>query len=143
MNIEEYYKISEKRNLPLRCPLVGRCGRYANTIYSLNDKILFNRTEAMEDQLINQGKLVDNYKKEKIDERGETFYSRCGRHTIDFCNGCPEVPLFDNEGIINDIPEEAIVTGFWDKEVGKKQKEYRHYSECSEFSYYHYEYKLL
>jgi hypothetical protein len=33
MDEKEYYKISEQKRLPLRCPILNYCTRRADTIY--------------------------------------------------------------------------------------------------------------
>lgn len=150
MKETEYYDRSKKEKLPLRCPIIGKCERYALTIFYLSELDLHGTGKSMEEKLRHKGYLSSNYEKEKINEIGEPFRFEKTGTTCIIRKACPEVSLFDNEMIFGFIPQKAVVSGFWDdfwkdNQFGEDKKfEIRktgHFCECPEFSQYHYENK--
>lgn len=151
MKKEEYYEESRKNKLPLRCPIIGKCERYAQTIFHLSELYIYGDGKTLEDKLRNGGYLTDDYEENKVSQIGEAFRLSKSRTCYTMAGACPEVSLFDSEGTLSSIPGKAIVSGEWDQlrssnEFGEDRKfqvlETRHYSKCSEFSNYHYEKKV-
>jgi len=151
MKEKDYYNKSRKEKLPLRCPIIGKCERYAQTIFYLSELDIYGKGKTMEDKLRSKGYLNDNYEKDRLNEIGEPFEFRKTKNTCSIRKACPEVALFDSEVIFRFIPKKAITSGFWDNfwNVDKFQEDKKfqiqktgHFSECSEFSQYHYENKI-
>ena len=141
---EEYYKTSNMRKLPLRCPIIGRCERYAQTILYLSELNLHGEGKTIEEKLNTYGYLSDDYNSKKVNQIGEPFKFSKTPSTCTFSKACPEVSLFDNEMVFSFIPQKAITSGHWDKFWSDKIFEVDnlgHFSECPEFSHYHYENK--
>ncbi len=112
---------------------------------------MYGMGKSNEDKLRSSGYLTDNYEKEKVNQIGEPFQFSRSVRTCGFENACPEVALFDNGMVFNFIPKKAITSGFWDELFKENQFEEDnkfqihktgHYTECPEFSQYHYENKI-
>jgi ribosomal protein S21 len=151
MTEKEYFAKSKKQRLPLRCPIIGKCERYALTVLYLSELNIHGKGRTLEDKLRSWGYLADNYEKEKIHQVGEPFVFSKSQNTCSISKACPEVSLFNNDMIFGFFPKKAITEGYWDnfwrddrfEEDGKFDVEKTgHYSECSEFSQYHYENKI-
>ena len=151
MNKKEYAKRSQKEKLPIRCPIIDKCERYACTIYDLGQKGLIEKGLTMDEKLRGNQLVSDNSENEKISLKGEHFEFSHSRSMFSFDYACPEVSLFANSSIFGFIPEKAIVAGswdsFWEKDRFGEDKQFYiyktgHYSECAEFSQYHYENKI-
>lgn len=145
MTEEQYYQISKREELPEKCPLIGKCERYALTILYLTEFNIYGKGKTVEDILINEGLLPEEYKEKKVNQIGEPFSFRKSENTCDIQNACPEVSLFFNGLIYGFIPQKGIVSGFWDNFW--KDKKFRvektgHFSKCREFSQYIFERKL-
>ncbi len=143
MNKETYFKISETKNLPSRCPLLSSCQRRAFSIYlvSYARHELFDGKD-WEKSLIEKGDLNESYSTDKIEIQGEEPGQITGGKYKEFgsIHGlCPEVGLFDSSHRLMSNPT-AWVAGDWDKETRGNNKitptEYKHYSECAEFCNY-------
>ncbi len=147
MNKKEYYEQSKKEKLPLNCPIIGKCERYAMTYFYMSQLYEFKQHGTIEEYLINEGILNNKFPKEKIDMVGPLLEFNRGNGSCYFCNMCPEVALFFNGDTYGYVPEQAISSGKWDKsysenEFGKTGKfkvlETKHYSECHEFSQFNF-----
>ena len=132
MDKKEYFKISKTDSLPKRCPILDKCERRIQTIclISYNDTSYSNAISIME----KEGDISDNYLSEKIKVRGEWPKYTDARHYNEMC---PEVTLFDSYHQ-NQFGGTAVssVTTYFDAD-DKKEKydiDYKHYSECPEFS---------
>lgn len=139
MEREIYYEKGKKRNLPPRCPLIGRCERYAQTIFYLSELNLYGEGNTIEEKLRSWGYLSDDYELTKANLIGEPFKFRKTNLTCDIGNCCPEVPLFNNDMVFGFIPEKPIVNGFWDDVLEMKKfkvERLGHFSECPEFSHH-------
>lgn len=141
---EQYYKISKENKLPKRCPLIGYCERYANSIFYLSELNLYG-TKGLEfiDILLEEGLVPDDYSKNEIKQIGAPFNFYKTKETSKMENSCPEVSLFLNQWIFGFIPKKPIVDGFWDDLWKENQFGYDgkfqvqrigHFSECSEFA---------
>jgi hypothetical protein len=148
----EYFKKSKREKLPLRCPLIGKCERYAQTIFYLTQLYRFGNGNDYEESLRKEELISENYITEKVKTIGEPFRFHKTENTCSFSNGCPEVPLFNNEEIFSFIPQKPISSGFWDNfwnldQFGKDKKfqiqKVKHYSECPEFSQHSYDKKTV
>jgi hypothetical protein len=144
MKRDEYFKRSKSEKLPSkRCPIIGRCERYASTLLALSELDKYGRGKTLVDKLINAGYLTSDFDETKTEQIGEPFDAIITPTMCSFRNGCPEVSLFDNSTIFNFIPAKAITSGDWDDTHKRNQfgedKNFKvngtgHYSECPEFS---------
>lgn len=148
MNKEEYFNRSKKEKLTCHCPLVGRCERYANTIYNLGELFkLYRHGTSVKDVMIGEGLFSKKTWKKRQLQIGEGFlYMQNNPNTTYyFKNACPEVTLFDKSvfAFLPENPAKAISAGSWDKErpdfrFGTDKKfevlQTKHFSECAEYS---------
>ena len=137
MNKTEYFERSFEQGLPNRCPILDYCQRRMWTIYFFNNypnKVMFNA-------LSEDGVLPVDYEQKEIKVIGEFPEISRGEITGRFSNMCPEVNLFDKQNCLNYFAETATTDGVWDNEYKGETKiiEQKHYSECGEYSKYHYE----
>lgn len=147
MTDKEYFELSQKNKLPNRCPILGKCERYAQTVLFLSELYKYGEGSSMTEKLLNEGYLNKDYEKNKIESIGEPFRFHKGELTCSIKNACPEVSLFDNSFLFGFIPKKPIADGFWDEldspnrynEDGKfRVQRETHFSMCAEFSNYHY-----
>lgn len=145
MDKNEYFSKSESEQLPKRCPLIGRCGRYASSILLLAEIDKYGKGITLDDKLINEGYLVQDFEKDGVPQAGAPVEATRGTDFISFSNSCPEVTLFENRVIFGIIPEKPIIAGCWDRFWRENQfgddgkfKVYKegHFSECAEFAFY-------
>ena len=147
MNRDEYFNRSKSEKLPnKRCPIIGRCGRYANTVFYLSELEKYGDGKTPLDKLKNAEYLTSDYDETKIEQIGEPFVATITPSILAFSNACPEVSLFENTGtIFSCIPAKSITSGDWDDSYRSKQfeedKNFRiistgHFSECPEFSHF-------
>ncbi|MFN8283351.1 MAG: hypothetical protein U0U67_09065 [Chitinophagales bacterium] len=142
MNKEKYYEISKSENLPKRCPILNYCMRRAYTMYMFSEFNKNSRELNVVKALQNEGYLPSDFEEKKIGLQGEDTFYQNGSDSSSFNNMCPEVSLFDTEHALIYARGLATVSGNWDKERVKdkfQSTENKHFSECAEFSKYHYE----
>jgi len=143
MNENEYFEISIKKDLPLRCPILNYCGRRACTIYLNSDYYKYSNGFTRDEVLINDGTLPEDYNEKKIDIQGESPTLLKSTNHYYFEGMCPEVNLFDSAHSM--FQNQACVSAEYDKlnsEPKHKILKTKHFSECSEFNKYNYENKL-
>lgn len=100
----EYYSKSKKEKLTARCPIIGKCERYAQTVLYLTELDIYGKGETLADKLRSSGYLSDEYETGKISVIGESFDFMKTNNTCKITNACPEVTLFDNRNIFGFIP---------------------------------------
>lgn len=138
MNQEEYYKQSESKGLPSRCPILNLCQRRAWTMY-LNSYLKTDPHVDIFDFLISIGDLPADFKLNNIQLQGEAPSMIQGNNNYFFNHCCPEVNLFDDSHKIMGQDKLAISMGEWDSYYEKDKHralEFKHYSNCSEFSFH-------
>jgi 5-methylcytosine-specific restriction endonuclease McrA len=143
----EYYEISDKEKLPKRCPILDKCERRAWTLaFTMNSckDLIDLRSESREikiiTQLINEGKISEDYEQEKVTVKGEQPETIEGKSSFGFANLCPEVILFENHRFRYEIPRISAISGRYTTEKYDKSGYYcSHFCECPEFSNYNYE----
>ena len=133
MDKKEYYKISQEKGLPARCPILNYCQRRGFTLYFFGEYKNF-------DEMLHDGTLPEDFDEKRIMFRGEEPGWGKGENIITADNICPEVNLFDSFNALPAVCGTACSTLHWDKlckpEITKNVQ--THYSECAEFSYYSY-----
>lgn len=137
MNQDEYFKISQEKKLPNRCPILNICQRRALTIHSFSYREEHHPLGNWEDLLRLRNELSEEYDKNKIVMQGESVAYMGGARNLSFINCCPEVPLFDEIHRFLGMKKKACSSFSWDKEIRKGEIEIRdekHFSECAEFS---------
>jgi len=139
MNEKEYFKISERKKLPSRCPILDYCVRRAYTLYFLGG-YKGGENQSVVKILQEYDMLKSDFDKNEIALSGEVPGYMNGKDYKSYDNFCPEVNLFEMSAF-HYSKGTASSSGEWD-EFRKKQfvnKKYRHYSECAEFSRNQYE----
>ncbi|WP_276131902.1 HNH endonuclease signature motif containing protein [Polluticoccus soli] len=147
MNKDQYFKISETKKLPNRCPLLNICQRAAFTNYLFSYyKEVRHGLGTWEDLMKSHGDLSDKYFNEKIEVQGEGPTIIKGANHWYFQRACPEINLFEDSIAHFEGQPQACTSGDWDNErrTNKLQiSNFKHYSECAEFSHYLYNKKPL
>ncbi len=143
MNQEQYISKSKKNDLPPRCPLIGICDRWAQTIffyhYFDSNSYRYKKFDYIE-RLIDDGIINEDFIKIKIEVRAEHPEFLRTEDRVSFRFMCPEVNLFDIEFALPFAKETASISGEYDKyRIKYKQNGFnkiaeRHYSGCLEFS---------
>jgi|RifOxyD3_1024039.scaffolds.fasta_scaffold04039_4 hypothetical protein len=128
---DEYCKISSKRGLPFRCPVLNNCMRRANTIlfFSYYDKIGIKDPIAY---LISAGELTNDFRNNYLPETCEASSCSKSKDVFYFNNVCPEVNLFDDTHAPPFAQGIACISGSHIDRTTKLNK-FRHYSECPEY----------
>lgn len=142
MNQEEYYRVSEDKNLPLRCPILNYCERRASTIYLTSDYSKYARGETPLEMLINDGVVPIDFDNKKIRIQGEIPSKIGGYSNFYMADMCPEVNLFESSHSL--FKNTACTDGDYDKEREyNKKRVYKtqHFSRCTEFNFYTFEKK--
>lgn len=140
MNQKEYYEIGEKKNLPLRCPILNYCSRRAITIYFNSDYEKYDSGLTVQEALLKDGTLPKDFDSKKINLQGEPPTWIKGNSNYHFDGMCPEVNLFDTMNSL--FKNEACVSAEYDKyysEPKYRVLKSQHYSECPEFNFYQFE----
>ncbi len=137
MNKSEYFQKSFSQGLPNRCPILEFCQRRMWTIYFYNDYSNKNMIEALK----NDNVLPASYEENEIKIIGENPEISRGNSYIRFANMCPEVNLFDKQNCFNSFIGSASTDAIWDSEIKSETKilEEKHFSECAEYSKYHFQ----
>lgn len=140
MDQEEYYEVSKRSGLPLRCPILNYCARRAWTIYYNSDYDRYNPGLTVEEALLRDDTLPSDFSIKKIEVQGEPPSWIKGNSSYFFTGMCPEVNLFDSGNSL--IRNQACVSAEYDKYY-KDHKlrilKNQHYSECAEFNTYLFE----
>jgi len=141
MNQEKYFSISKKKDLPYRCPIIGICERWMQTVFFFKyyHSKSYQKTNFFE-HLINDGTIPRDIETRiiKITVNQPEFLRTDDR--ISYRNMCPEVNLFDREIGIEYAKNTASISGEIDEHRGDLGQEYfknyeeKHYTECVEFS---------
>jgi hypothetical protein len=148
MKKQEYFDKSNEEKLPKRCPILGECERFAQTILYLTELYKYGRGSTDEEKLKNAGYIDENYIQNKISQKGIPFSLTPSKNRCGIYEACPEVTLFCNNELFGFIPEKAIISGSWDNEWRNNEfdedgkfniHEVRHYSECAEFAHFIFE----
>ncbi len=143
MNKKQYISKSEKKDLPPRCPLIGICERWAQTIFFyhyFDSNSYRNKEFDYIEKLINDGIIYNDFPKNKIEVRAEQPEFLRTDDRISFRFMCPEINLFESEYSLPFAKGTASISGEYDeyrvkyKQVGFKNITEKHYSECLEFS---------
>lgn len=139
MNEKEYFKKSEQKKLPARCPILDYCMRRVYSLYFLGG-FTGGQNKSIVEILQHNDLLKSDFKKKLIELSGEIPEFIKGNSYKTYSNLCPEVNLFDSYAFPQ-AKGTASISGEWDdlRKVKFKNISYRHYSECSEFSKHHYE----
>lgn len=139
MNEKEYFKISEQKKLPARCPILEYCTRRAYTIYFLNE-CTGGENKSIIEILQKNNLLRSDFDEKSIELTGEIPSYINGKNYKVYENFCPEMNLFDSSGF-RYSRKTASISGEWDDLRNDKFKnlDFRHYSECAEFSKVHFE----
>ncbi len=135
MDKVNYFKRSQELNVPLRCPFIQYCERYAFSIYYLsydNEKLDKDRKETTEDFLLRRYELPSDYHERKIKLCGESISITQNGDESHVQNLCPELSLFTDHACLAS-PKEAISSYTYSKNEGFKVTEHKHFSECLEF----------
>lgn len=135
MNQKKYYKIGEKKQLSLRCPILNYCMRRVYTIYFNSEYDKYSGGQSVVQALKNAGEIPSDFNDKKIELQGEApSWSRGNEHFY-FSNMCPEVNLFDDSNSL--FPGIACVEGSYDNERQYQKSKIiktKHFSECAEFN---------
>lgn len=140
MNSNDYYEISQRLNLPLRCPILNYCERRAATIYINSGYIKVDPTLSIDEALTRDGTLPEDFTKNKICIQGQAPTFIGGTNNYLLTGMCPEVNLFESSH--SQIQDEACVSVEYDKYYKAPQKRVlksQHFSECPEFNKYLFE----
>ncbi|MFV0378581.1 MAG: HNH endonuclease [Mangrovibacterium sp.] len=141
MNKKQYSSISKKLKLPSRCPLVGKCERWAWTVMFMGEFDKRSTSKNLIEILQERGIVNGDFEKEMVEVFDELPEFHRSDVYIYYHNMCPEIPLFNNELRLWFMPELATTDGEWDdlkNELKFTSNKFKHYSECLEFSRYHY-----
>lgn len=137
MNQEQYFKIGTEKKLPLRCPILNYCSRRAYTIYYNSEFSKYKPGLTVEDALLKEGILPEDFKKKVIDIQGEPPSWIKGNSNSFFTGMCPEVNLFDSGHSLH--PNLACVSAEYDEYYSHPKHRVikcQHFSECPEFNKY-------
>ena len=133
MNQAEYFKISEKRKLPMRCPILDRCCRRAFTIYFFSYWQKEDGEVCVTDVLKRHRELPADFDATCVDVRGEMpSFSKADDYGH-YENMCPEVNLFDTDHALPLAAGTASASGDWNDTQGLRRSVPRHFSECAEY----------
>ena len=145
MNRDQYFAKSQKKDLPPRCPLLGYCERWAQTIffYQFFDSNIYKyKSLDMIEKLTSEGVITEDFNANCIKTLTEHPEFLRTENRVSFRNMCPEINLFDENFALSFSKGIASISGEYDSFREKSdQQEFkiyseRHYSECNEFSQY-------
>jgi len=149
MNKEQYQNKSKKMDLPPRCPLMGNCERWAQTIffYKYFDSYLYkNKSIDFVERLIEGDIIGIDFNETCIKVVAEHPEFLRANEQVSYRNMCPEVNLFDDEYALPFAKGTASISGEFDEyrikfgKPGLNNYSEKHYSECLEFSQYVFQY---
>ena len=134
MKKDEYFRLSNVEGLPKRCPILDFCVRRAITMYFYGDYQEPDILHAL------KGYLPNNFNDKSISCIGESpVWNAPESRKHGYFNGmCSEVNLFDHEHQLGGMEGTASCGGTWDyeSEPRKLHLNFKHFSECAEFSKY-------
>jgi hypothetical protein len=139
MDKNAYFKISNRLNLPYRCPILDICERRFLSIYFFSYSDTDPEGKYI-DCLLKKGIINTDTIGKTIEIKGEEPSCIWGNSIKTFNNFCPEVNLFDDYHAFPYARKTATVSGEWD-ELREKENEFKsykfgHFSECSEYNFY-------
>ena len=146
MKKEEYYKFSEDKKLPPRCPCLSNCLRYFYTAYYIGQTCYKVRQDNAEANMKEMGILGNNESISNMLEAGEPVVLVAGNSSFYITNACPEFFLHPNQHKLPGMDSIATHTYSYDEYFrGSKfvAGESRHYTECPEYSLFSYKNALL
>lgn len=123
-NTKDYFEVSERRGLPLRCPILQRCQRRAHTIADANG---WPFTDA---------ERLAGLQPPVLDSIGESAGRLGGENNFISSRQCPEVILFETSVALPGFSGKPTVSGEYDKYLSPQFKiiETGHFSQCAEFA---------
>jgi len=131
MNKTDYINRSNQLKLTPRCPLIGRCPRWAYTLEFYTSQT----PDHSFSRLKSEGLIPPTFEQTRIPLLPEVPWHSRNNDTETFDHFCPEVPLFFRSTTPSFIPEEAITGADWIAPTSTLQEvTHGHYSECPEFS---------
>lgn len=148
MDKEQYFAKSRKKELPPRCPLLGHCDRWAQTIffYQFFDSETYSHRKIDYLQKLTESGIISadfNEKSIKIIAEHPEFLR--DEERVSYRNMCPEVNLFDENNALFFAKGTASISGEYDSyrmkygQKGLNNYSERHYEECLEFSSFIYD----
>lgn len=130
---EEYYAISSKHGLPLRCPILRKCSRAVWSRYILGcrlggDNTSFEKFIAMNDLYWSPEEMIPEIEQMTWHPSNTAF--------CDIENCCPEIPLFEPQYLPGAFISSAFSSATFFKDSNRFEAIPKHFSECAEFSEY-------
>jgi 5-methylcytosine-specific restriction endonuclease McrA len=128
---EEYYAISSKQSLPLRCPILRKCRRAVWSRYVLGcrlggDNTSFEKFVAMNGLYWSPEEMIPEIEQMSWHPSNAAF--------CEIENCCPEIPLFEPQYLPASFKPSAFGSATFYKESKKFEAMPKHFSECAEFS---------
>lgn len=122
----DYFEISARLQLPMRCPILDRCVRRAETIALANNW-----------PLEDAGRRVQ-LKEPYVDSIGESAYQIGGSTSFGSGGQCPEVNLFEPTVALPGFSGHPTTKGYYDKYMNPQFgiTETGHFSRCAEYAKY-------
>jgi len=145
MNKDQYFSKSKKKELPPRCPLIGHCDRWAQTIFFyqfFDSAINKHRKINYLKKLAEYGIIGHDFDKNSIKIIAEHPEFLRDEERVSYRNMCPEINLFDDNYALPFAKGTASISGEYDSirekygQAGLNNYTERHYKECLEFSNY-------
>ncbi len=137
MNEKEYFKKSQEKNLPARCPILDYCTRRAYSLYFFGE-FKGGESQSVIKILQKHNLLKNDFDEKAIELSGEVPEVLFLDDYKTYENHCPEVNLFDTTYGFRFAIGTASTSGVWNIDKSRNNKfknlKSRHYSECSEFS---------
>jgi 5-methylcytosine-specific restriction endonuclease McrA len=133
MNKDEYFKLSEKRKLPMCCPILDRCSRHAHTVYFFSYYTPGDDGVSVADILKRHGELPPDFDANCVHLRGEMPSFQKSADYVHYCDVCPEVNLFDPHHALPFANGTASTSADWNDTQGVRHSTSRHFSECAEY----------
>jgi len=143
MDKEQYFAKSKKKELPPRCPLLGHCDRWAQTIffYQFFDSETYkHRKMDYLEKLTEFGIISSDFNEKSIKIVAEHPEFLRDEERVSYRNMCPEINLFDENNALFFAKGTASISGEYDSfrvkydHKGLNNYSERHYEECLEFS---------
>ena len=114
------------------------------TVYLFSEYSQENYTNSISRTLEIAGEIPSDFKEKCITIKGDSPSILRGDEYGSFSNVCPEINLFEENHSFGLAKATACTKGDWDKERKPRFEatEFKHYSECLEFSNHFYENKI-
>lgn len=144
MKKDKYIDTSFKRKLPGRCPIFEYCERRAMTVYLFSEYSQENYSNSISKTLEKANEIPSDFTEKCITIKGDSPEILRGNEHGYFANVCPEINLFEGNHSFGMARETSCTEGNWNKERKTvfEATEFKHYSECLEFSNHIYENKF-